>query len=237
MMTLGELAALIAYEVNQPRTSVVTNGAASLPWLNHEAPTLDEVRGAVESMTSDAKRVNDGIQRVRALSEKADPERALLQVNDVIRDVVRLAQHEALGKEASLRLGLAPALPSVLGDRIQPQQVIINLVIDGIQAIKSITERPRELLIRSQQSEEGRCWSASRTPVSGSIPSMQSSCSTLFSPQNQTALAWACRFAVRSSRSTVDACGLSTIKGSAAATVSPYSGGAAAAKAAPGRTR
>jgi C4-dicarboxylate-specific signal transduction histidine kinase len=156
MTTLGELTASIAHEVNQPLTGVVTNGAASLRWLNREVPPLDEVRGSVESMISDAKRASDVIQRVRALSKKADPEKAELHINDVIHDVVRLVQHEVLGHGASLRLELVPALPSVLGDRIQLQQVIINLVINGIQAMDSIAEHPRELLIRSQQNEEGQ---------------------------------------------------------------------------------
>ena len=94
MTTLGQMTASIAHEVNQPLTGVVANGVASLRWLNQDAPALDEVRSSVESMISDAKRASEIIQRVRALSKKTDPERVLLDINDVIRDVTRLMHRE-----------------------------------------------------------------------------------------------------------------------------------------------
>ena len=155
MTTLGELTASIAHEVNQPLTGIVTNGAACLRWLGQGTPALDEARSSVEDMISDARRASEVIQRIRALSKKAEPEQAPLDINDVIHDAVRLVQREILGHGASLRLKLAPALPSVLGDRVQLQQVIINLVINAIQAMASVTDRPRKLLIRSQQHEAG----------------------------------------------------------------------------------
>jgi len=155
MTTLGELTASIAHEVNQPLTGIVTNGAACLRWLGQGTPALDEARSSVEDMISDARRASEVIQRIRALSKKAEPEQAPLDINDVIHDAVRLVQRETLGHGASLRLELAPALPSVLGDRIQLQQVIINLAINAIQAMASVTDRPRQLLIRSQQHEGG----------------------------------------------------------------------------------
>lgn len=153
--TLGELTASIAHEVNQPLTGIVTNGAACLRWLGQGTPALDEARSSVEDMISDARRASEVIQRIRALSKKAEPEKAPLDINDVIHDAVRLVQRETLGHRASLRLELAPALPSVLGDRVQLQQVIINLVINAIQAMASVSDRPRKLLIRSQQHEAG----------------------------------------------------------------------------------
>jgi PAS domain S-box-containing protein len=155
MTTLGELTASIAHEVNQPLTGIVINGAACLRWLGQEMPALDEARSSVEDMISDARRASEVIHRIRALSKKTEPEKAPLDINDVIHDVVRLVQREALAHGASLRLELAPTLPSVLGDRVQLQQVIINLVINGIQAMASVTDRPRKLLIRSQQHEAG----------------------------------------------------------------------------------
>ena len=155
LTTLGELTASIAHEVNQPLAGIVTNGAACLRWLGHDTPALDEARSSVEDMISDARRASEVIQRIRALSKKAVPEKAPVDINLVIHDVVRLVQRETLGHGASLQLELAPALPFVLGDRVQLQQVIINLVINAIQAMASLTDRPRKVLIRSQQHEPG----------------------------------------------------------------------------------
>jgi PAS domain S-box-containing protein len=149
--TLGELAASISHEVNQPLTGIVTNGDAGLRWLAREPPALDEVRSSVESMIDDAQRASEVIKRIRALSKKADPEKTSLDINDVIHDVVRLVQREVANHGASLRLDLATQLPRALGDRVQLQQVIINLVINGIQAMASVTDRPRELLVRSRR--------------------------------------------------------------------------------------
>jgi PAS domain S-box-containing protein len=151
MTTLGQLTASIAHEVNQPLTGVVMNGAACLRWLGREPPVLDEVRTSVEAMISDAQRASEVIERIRALARKTNPEKAPLDINGVIHDVIRLVQREMLSHRVSLRLELAPALPQVLGDRVQLQQVIINLVINSVQAMESVTNRPRRLLIRSQQ--------------------------------------------------------------------------------------
>jgi PAS domain S-box-containing protein len=154
MATVGELTAWIAHEVNQPLAAVVTNGGACLRWLG--AGTLDEARSSVESMIRDARRASEVVRSIRALAKKSEPEKAPLRINDVIRDVVRLVQREALRHGASLRLELAPTLPSVLGDRVQLQQVIINLALNALQAMASVTDRRRILLIRSQRHGDGR---------------------------------------------------------------------------------
>ena len=148
--TLGELAASIAHEVNQPLAAIVANGTACLQWLGQETPALDEMRGSVDDIISDAKRASEIIYGIRALSKNAEPEKAALDINDVIRQGIGLMQREVHSQGASLRLDLAPDLPSVAGDRVQLQQVIINLVINAIQAMSSVPERQRELLIRSQ---------------------------------------------------------------------------------------
>jgi PAS domain S-box-containing protein len=153
VMTLGELTASIAHEVNQPLAGIVTNGAACLRWLDRKPPELDEVRGAVESMIGDGMRASDVIQRLRALSRKTEPQRMRLNINGVIDDVIRLAQREMLDHLISPRLELAPALPAVLGDRVQLQQVILNLVINGMDAMAAVVDRPRELVIRSRRHE------------------------------------------------------------------------------------
>jgi signal transduction histidine kinase len=156
MTTLGELTAWIAHEVNQPLAGIVTNGTACLQWLGQETPALDEAHSAVEDMISDAQRAGDVILGIRALARKTAPERAALDINDLIRGVVRLTTREAQAHGASVRLDLAPALPSVVGDRVQLQQVVINLVINAIQAMASATARPRELSIRSRPHEAGQ---------------------------------------------------------------------------------
>ena len=154
MTTLGELTAWIAHEVNQPLAGIVTNGTACLQWLGQKNPALDEARSSVEDMISDAQRRRRH-PRIRALSRKTAPKRAPLDINDLIQGVVRLVAREAQAHGASVRLDLAPALPAVVGDRVQLQQVVINLVINAIQAMASVTARPRELSIRSRQNEAG----------------------------------------------------------------------------------
>ena len=155
MTTLGELMAWIAHEVNQPLAGIVTNGTACLQWLGQKSPALDEARSSVEDMISDAQRAGDVILEIRALSRKSAPKRAPLDINDLIQGVVRLVTREAQAHGASVRLDLAPALPAVVADRVQLQQVVINLVINAIQAMASVTARPRELSIRSRQNEAG----------------------------------------------------------------------------------
>jgi signal transduction histidine kinase len=155
MTTLGELTAWIAHEVNQPLAGIVTNGTACLQWLGQENPPLDEARSSVEDMISDAQRAGDVILEIRALSRKAAPKRAPLDINELIQGVIRLVTREAQAHGASVRLDLAPALPAVVGDRVQLQQVVINLVINAIQAMASVAARPRELSIRSRQNESG----------------------------------------------------------------------------------
>jgi signal transduction histidine kinase len=152
-MTLGELTASIAHEVNQPLAGIVTNGAASLRWLERKPPELDEARSAVQSMIDDGMRASEVIKRIRALSKKSGLQKVRLSVNDLIDDVVRLVEREMLDQLISLRLEVASALPAVLGDRVQLQQVIINLVMNGIEAMASVTGRPRELVIRAHRHE------------------------------------------------------------------------------------
>jgi signal transduction histidine kinase len=116
----------------------------------------DEARLAVDWIIKEGNRASEVIQRVRALANKTDIEKAPLDVNDVVKDVIALVQREVSSHRVSLRIELAPALPMIPGDRVQLQQVIINLVMNGIEAMQSVTDRPRELEIRSQQDETHR---------------------------------------------------------------------------------
>jgi PAS domain S-box-containing protein len=150
--TLGELTASIAHEVNQPLAAIVADATASLNWLAANTPDLDRVREALEAIVKDGHRAADVIQRIRGLATKAGPQKARLDVNELIRDVVPLVGPEVRSHEVSLRLDLAPALPPVAADRVQLQQVLINFVMNGIEAMDSV-DRRRELVIRSRPHE------------------------------------------------------------------------------------
>jgi C4-dicarboxylate-specific signal transduction histidine kinase len=156
LMTLGELTASISHEVNQPIAAVVTNGQVCLRLLALETPRPDDVRTTVERMVRDAHRASEVIQRIRALAKRTEPQMVSLDINDVIREAILLVQREVLSHGVSLQTELASALPPVLGDRIQLQQVVINLLINGVEAMAPITDRPRQMLIRSQQQEAGQ---------------------------------------------------------------------------------
>jgi PAS domain S-box-containing protein len=148
--TLGELTASIAHEVNQPLAAIITNGEACLRWLGNDRPNLEEARNAVECIIKDGNRAGEVIQRLRALTRKADPQNTPLDINDVIHDVVGLVQREVLNYRVRLRLDLDSGLNQVLGDRVQLQQVVINLIVNGIEAMTNVTDR-RELMIRVRE--------------------------------------------------------------------------------------
>src|SRR6202163_4884484 len=152
--TLGELTPSIAHEVNQPLAAVVANAEACLRWLDRRTPDLNAARRSVQWVIDDGCRASEVIRRVRALATKTDIEKVPLDVNHVVREVVALVQRELTSHRVSLRMELAPALPMILGDRVQLQQVMINLVMNGIEAMQSVTDRPRELVIRSDHDEK-----------------------------------------------------------------------------------
>jgi PAS domain S-box-containing protein len=151
--TLGELTASIAHEVNQPLGAVVNAAAACLRWLDRATPDLDEARRAVEWITTEANRASEVIRRVRALAKKTDLEKVPVDLNEVGREVIALVRGELISHQVSVRTEFASARSMILGDRVQLQQVIINLVMNGIEAMRSVTDRPRELVIRSGHDE------------------------------------------------------------------------------------
>jgi len=151
--TLGELTVSIAHEVNQPLAAIIANAEACLRWLDRDVPDLNAARRSLEWVISDGDRASEVVRHVRALANKTDMEKVPLDINDVVRDVMVLVQRELISHGVSLRTELAPALPLILGDRVQLQQVTINLVMNGIEAMESVSDRPRELVIRSGQNE------------------------------------------------------------------------------------
>ena len=156
VMTLGELTASISHEVNQPIAAIATNGEVCLRLLALETPRPEDMRAALARIVRDALRASEVIQRIRALAKRSEPQMVSLDINDVIREAVLLVQREVLSHGVSLRTELASVLPPLLGDRVQLQQVIINLLMNGVDAMAPITDRPREIVIRSQQHEPGQ---------------------------------------------------------------------------------
>jgi C4-dicarboxylate-specific signal transduction histidine kinase len=154
LTTLGQLAASIAHEVNQPLAAIVADANASLNWLAAAEPELERVRETLAAIATDGHRAADVIQRIRQLATKTEPRKVRLDVNDVVRDVVALVRAEVARYEITLALDSASPLPSVVADRVQLQQVVLNLVMNAIEAMASVTGRPRMLVIRSERGED-----------------------------------------------------------------------------------
>jgi C4-dicarboxylate-specific signal transduction histidine kinase len=146
---LGEMTASISHEVNQPLAAVVNAAGACLRWLNGNTPNLDEARQAAQWIIKEGNRAAEVIGRVRSLAKNAAPQKETLDINGIIDEVMVLVQRELATRQVHLRLELATALPIVLADRVQLQQVIINLVMNGVEAMQPVADQPHELVIRS----------------------------------------------------------------------------------------
>ena len=149
--TMGELAASIAHEVNQPLAAVVTNGNACMRWLGAAEPNLDEARAAVTRIIKEGSRAANVIGRIRTLMKKSDPRMDALDVNEVIKEVLTLTGHEISRRGVALRTGLAAGLPAITGDPVQLQQVLVNLIMNAIEATAARGGGPRELLVTSEE--------------------------------------------------------------------------------------
>jgi PAS domain S-box-containing protein len=152
--TLGELAASIAHEINQPLAAMVTNANASLRWLSGDLPNLGEACEANRRIIRDGSRGSEIIHRIRALAKKAPPKKDKLNLNEMILEVVAMARGEVQRNGVLLQTHLANDLPLILGDKIQLQQVILNLLINAIDAMSEAGEGPRELEVSSQKVTE-----------------------------------------------------------------------------------
>ena len=150
--TMGELTASLAHEVNQPIAGAITNANACLRWLAGDAPNLEEARAAARRIVKDGTRAAEIISRIRLLFKKGTPERELVDVNEVIREMIVLLRSEATQYSISVRTELTADLPQVMGDRVQLQQVLMNLILNGIEAMKDV-DGTRELALNSQQTE------------------------------------------------------------------------------------
>ncbi len=153
--TIGELTASIAHEVNQPLAAVVANADACVAWLSREHPDLAEARAAAERTTQGATRASDVIARIRSLITKATPEKSRVQINQIVEQTAILAEGQAARTNVAIDLELSPDSPIVLGDTIQLQQVILNLVMNGIDAMSTVNDQPRTLTLRSERQDGG----------------------------------------------------------------------------------
>lgn len=152
LMTLGEMTASIAHEVKQPLTGIVTNAGACLRWLAHQPPKLEEAKQAIERLIRDSNRASEILQRIRDLVKGTPPRKESLNINETITEAIALAHSEMPRHESSLKTCLSADLPPVLGDRIQLQQVILNLLVNAIEAMKDV-DGPREVLVSSKKHE------------------------------------------------------------------------------------
>ncbi|HEX6566561.1 MAG TPA: ATP-binding protein [Chthoniobacterales bacterium] len=156
--TMGELAATIAHEVNQPLSGVLTNGNACLRWMagvESNSPNLEEARQAVQRMIRDGKRAGDVIVRLRNFFKANGGEKTSLDINEVVEGILTLVEHELERNHVLLRIDLCDRLPTVQGDSIQLQQVLLNLILNAADALAEVVDRPRELTIVSRAESGG----------------------------------------------------------------------------------
>jgi len=153
LTTMGRLAASITHEIAQPISAMVTNANTCLRWLTNPIPDLDEARETVRTVVEDGQRAAEVFRSIRSLVQRAEPRMGTLDINDVIEEVLVLARGELQNQDILVRADLKPTLPQLRGDRVQLQQVLLNLVTNAIQALAGVRDRPRVLTIRSQLHE------------------------------------------------------------------------------------
>jgi C4-dicarboxylate-specific signal transduction histidine kinase len=166
---MGELTASLAHELNQPITAAVTNANTCARWLAGDTPNIQEARDAAMRSAKDGTRAADIISRIRQVFEKGTPERELVNLNEVIREIITLLRSEAARYSVSVRTELGTDLPELTGDHVQLQQVFMNLVLNGIDAMKDVDDK-RELFIKSQRGENEQVLVSVRDTGSGLPP-------------------------------------------------------------------
>jgi C4-dicarboxylate-specific signal transduction histidine kinase len=154
LTTMGELAASIAHEINQPLAAIVTHGSAGLRWLKRDTPELEEARDAFEQVVRNGQRAADVIRGLRSLAKKSGPQITTLDIDDTIREVLTLTHGEVHRHGVALRTDLSVGNQLVAGDRVQLQQVLLNLIQNGVDAMKVVTDRVRELTVSSAITDE-----------------------------------------------------------------------------------
>jgi C4-dicarboxylate-specific signal transduction histidine kinase len=155
VLTMGELTSSIAHEVNQPLGAIVTNGNASIRLISRNPPEVERSREAIECMISDAMRASEVIKRIRAMLKKSAPEKTLLNVNETVHDVIGLTSSQLANNQIALSTKLSPDRLMVMGDRVQLQQVMLNLILNSNEAMSKPGWEFRELVISSQLTKPG----------------------------------------------------------------------------------
>jgi C4-dicarboxylate-specific signal transduction histidine kinase len=171
--TLGELVGSIAHEVNQPIAATATNAQAALRWLRIDPPNLDEVRRTLERIVTNAARAGEVVQRIRNLVNKAPLRNDSVDINAAIREVIELTRSEAMKNGVLVRTELADSVPLVRGDRVELQQVILNLIINAVEAMSALTEGPRELEIVTSKTDSDQALIAVRDTGPGLAPAAE----------------------------------------------------------------
>ena len=175
LTTMGELAASIAHEINQPLAAIVAQANAALRWLAHAPPNLEETRDSIIAILNEGHRASEVTARIRSLLKHSAPEYTELDINDAIRDVLELTVTALRSRGVVIETQLSAALPKVLGDRVQLQQVIMNLIMNGADGMSTVADRPRILHIGSQidgagyissivEAHGGKLWAIPATP-------------------------------------------------------------------------
>jgi PAS domain S-box-containing protein len=168
--TMGQLTASIAHEVNQPIAGMVTSAQAARRWLDRQPPRLEEARQSLARIVKDGNRAGDVIGRIRDLIKKAPPRKDWADLNEAIREVSELTRREAVKTGVSVQMQLAEGLPLIHGDRVQLQQVILNLIINAIEAMDGVPDGPRELLVSTGHAQPGGVLVAVRDSGPGLAP-------------------------------------------------------------------
>jgi PAS domain S-box-containing protein len=154
--TVGELAASIAHEVNQPLASVVANGHACVRWLSHSPPNIAKALEAAERTVRDGKDAGEVVRRIRTLFKRTTAERVPVDIGDVIRDVLRFIEADAARRRVEVLATLEPQVPAVLGDRVQLQQLVLNLMLNALDAVDPIVDRPKRVAVRARRGDTAR---------------------------------------------------------------------------------
>ena len=200
--TMSEMTASIAHEINQPLSAIITNSQAGLRWLARADPDLDEVRKVLNRIADDGRRAGEVISSIRAMFGEGRREKHSVKVNDLICDVLALIHAELERQHVALQMELSDGVSEIIADRVQLQQVLLNLFNNALEAMSSVTGRPHLLSVKSQTLEPGAYRSWWKTAAPALTRRTWTASSTHSSRPKPVVWAWDCRFAVQSSKRT-----------------------------------
>ena len=198
---MGQLTASIAHEVNQPIAALLTNAETAVRWLARQPPNLEKAKPLIDRIISDGKRAADIVSRIRDFSKKAPARKEDLEINEAILEIMTLTRVAMSEHSVLVKMQLSEGLPHILGDRVQLQQVILNLIMNAIEAMSEVREGSRELLISTGEAESGGVLVA----VSDTGPGLpqanpRAHLRSRSTRPNPAVWGWGCRSAARSSR-------------------------------------